>query len=179
MARQKRPGARVGSPEWRERLSRGHRRANEQRRERGVGVMPDDIKRFRRKGAIAPSLRALCEQSSRELEAWLHDLGGEAELSAMERSVLENAARVDVIVRAEMARFLAAEPGSKTGLEAAAAVRASVATQVKLLESLGLGRRARPVDVTDVVRAIEARANGANGSERPREDPSTIHNPVS
>jgi hypothetical protein len=78
---------------------------------------------------------------------------GPERVSSQERAVLEDAARLGVILRSQLLRFMRSD-----GQDRHAATSAATAVSVRRasLQAVGLGRRAKPITVDGVVAEIEA-----------------------
>lgn len=147
-SRRRKPGARHGSAEWRQRVSEGLLRFNAVRRER-ARVMPAEVLRVRETGTLADSLRALGLAEAAEVEAAdLTDaLGGGESLSAQRRLVIEDLVRVGLVMRGELARYLQSgdsDAGARVGTLAGQR-RASLAL-------LGLDARRDEVSLDEYLR---------------------------
>ena len=87
--------------------SEARKRAGNQNREkqcREARVSLPDVRRLRYFGLVADSLKPLALQAEQELGALLSDKG-EA-VTAAERTILEDVARLGLLLRAEFARYL-------------------------------------------------------------------------
>ncbi len=103
----------------------------------------EDVRRYRHMGVIPASMRPLVRLAEDELAAWVQDLGGPSEVSAQERAVLEDAARLGVILRAQVLRFMRSDGNDR---HAATSATTAAATRRASLPAVGLGRRAREID---------------------------------
>ncbi len=112
----------------------------------------DDVKRYRHFGVVAESMKPLARMAQDELQAWIADLGGEGRVSAQERTVLEDCARLGVILRAQLLRFMRSDGVDK---HAATSATTAAAARRASLQAVGLERRVNPITVGGVVAEIE------------------------
>ncbi len=132
-------GAKIGTPEWRARVSKGTKRAAAAKRE-AARVRPRDLARLRKSGTVAKSLRPLVAIAETEAAELMAALGGSEEVSEMRRLIVEDLVAVGMVLRAELARFLqTGEP------DAGARVSTLANTRRASLAALGLDRVATPV----------------------------------
>ena len=127
--------------------SEARRRAGKQLRAkqvRAARVSLPDVRRLRYFGVVSDSLKPLATQAERELGELLADKG-EA-VTAAERCVLEDVARVGLILRAEFARYLETQDPV-----AASRVTALVGQRRASLQAVGLGRRSREIELEDYI----------------------------
>ena len=128
-----------GSEEHRERISRGVRRAWERRRTR-EGVRPVHVDRWLRDGAVAPALVPILKTRAAQIEDMIADLGGPAEVTAMQRALLDGWLKAAVAADMEFARLA---QGNADGTPQPLATFLN--TVRAHLTSLGIERRAKPV----------------------------------
>ena len=81
------------------------RRSVEVRNQR-LRVMPKDLEQLREAGAIAPSLAPYAKDCEYETSDLVTSLGGEESLSAQELMLVQDLARVGLVLRAELARVV-------------------------------------------------------------------------
>jgi hypothetical protein len=117
-------------------------------------VTLDDVRRYRHHGVVAESMKPLAQMAQVELEAWIQDLGGPDSVSAQRRAVLEDCARMGVILRAQLLRFMRSDGEDR---HAATSATTAAAARRASLQAVGLERRAKPITVDGVVADIEAR----------------------
>ncbi len=122
----------------RDRVSSGLRRYHEVRR-RVERVGARDLVAIERSGQVPEHLRPLIGDARKEFLAWADDLGGEDALSAMERTLLDDAATAGVLVRASLIFALRGDR------DAASRVSTLMASRRAALTAVGLERRAREV----------------------------------
>jgi hypothetical protein len=103
-----------------------------------------DVRRLRQFGLVADSLKALASEAEVELGELLADKGEDP--TAAERVVLEDVARLGLLLRAEFARYL--ETGDQT---AAARVTALAGQRRSSLAVVGLDRRSREIHLEDYI----------------------------
>ncbi len=129
--------------------------------QRGAQVTPRDLRRLRYFGAISEAVKPFVSEMGRELGDLLADKGDGA--TAGERLVLEDVARLGLLLRATFAAYLKAPD-----VELAKTVSTLAGQRRASLAAVGLERRAREVTVAAVVAEIEAAAqdapSGANGA---------------
>ena len=119
--------------------SEARRRAGKRVRERHVRearVSLPDLRRLRYFGLVSDPLKPLASQAEQELGELLADKG-EA-VTAAERVILEDLARLGLLLRAEFARYLETQAP-----DAAARVTALAGQRRASLQAVGLERRAR------------------------------------
>jgi hypothetical protein len=127
-----------GSEEHRERIFRGVRRAWERRRTR-EGVRPVHVDRWLQDGAVAPALVPILKTRAAQIEDMIADLGGPAEVTAMQRALLDGWLKAAVAADVEFAR-LAQGNGEGTPQPLATFLNTARAHFI----SLGVDRRAKP-----------------------------------
>ncbi len=133
-----------GSDEWRDRISRSASRTNQKKRETARVNLPE-VRRYRRLGLVTPSLLPLTMIAEDEVSAIFSALGGVESVSEQERALVEDFARVGVVLRAELSRYLAGEH------DAGAKVGAMAAIRRQSLVALGLDRRAKEIGLEDYI----------------------------
>ena len=145
------PGAPRYSEAWRERVSRGVRRALERRRQ-AEQVTPSDLAMLERPGAsVRPELRPLLEAARAEAESLLDALGPDP--SPQRRILVEDLVRVGLALRGQAIRY--AQTGEP---EAASRVGSLAAVRRASLQALGLDRVAQQVpDLRTYLEQREAR----------------------
>ena len=141
-----RKGSDRGSDEWRDRISRSKARTAEKKKERTRIALPD-VRRYRREGLVVPSMLPLAKIAEDEVRALFESLGGEGAVSEQERAIVEDFARVGVVLRAELSRYLAGEQGAGVRVGTLAGIRRSS------LVALGLDRRSREIQLEDYIEA--------------------------
>lgn len=144
-----RSGSSKGSQEWCDRISRSNSRATTRRRSRNR-VALQDVRRFRREGLVSPSMLPLAKIAEDEASAIISALGGEEAISEQERAIVEDFARVGVVLRAELGRYLAGEHDAGVKVGTLASIRRSS------LVALGLGRRSHEIQLEDYIEAKRA-----------------------
>ena len=112
-----------------------------------------EMGQYRHAGVVADSMKPLVRMAQDELRGWIADLGGEEHVSAQERSVLDDAARLGVIVRAQILRFVRSDGKDR---HAATSATTAVGARRASLEAVGLARRANLITIHGVVAEIEA-----------------------
>jgi hypothetical protein len=137
----------VGDKPSKARIRAGQQNREKQCREARVSL--SDVRRLRYFGLVSESLKPLAKQAEQELGELLADKGDG--VTAAERVVLEDVARLGLLLRAEFARYL--EMGDQ---KAAARVTALAGQRRASLQAVGLERRAKPITVGSVVAEIEA-----------------------
>jgi hypothetical protein len=85
-------------------VSAGKIRANARRRLRVIQA----IDFLRRRGVVKPELLPFASLAEQELADWMRSAGGAERLSAMRRSLFEDAAFLGLLMRAEGAKYLSA-----------------------------------------------------------------------
>jgi hypothetical protein len=168
MPRNRRPGPLVGTDEWRQRVSAGVARWHARRREL-ARVVPSELLELEKSGTVQPSLRPYAAQAIEEADALARALGGTDAISEQRLVLLQDAARIGILIRALLARFL--ESGADG--ELATKIGTLVGTRRGLLASLGLERACKELSLHDYLaqkaEASEDRAQGTNG-----DDPDTL-----
>jgi hypothetical protein len=139
-----------GSDEWRDRISRSGARTNKKKRETARVNLPE-VRRYRRLGLVSPALLPLAQIAEDEVSAIFSSLGGVEAVSEQERALVEDFARVGVVLRAELSRYLAGEQDAGVRVGTLAGIRRSS------LVALGLQRRAKEIGLEDY---IEAKTGG-------------------
>lgn len=165
MARKRKPGAKPGAPigseEWRRRVSEGTRWALAKRRQLAQ-VAPSELAELERTGSVSDSLRPYAAQAIEEADAFAHGLGGIDAISAQRLALIQDASRVGLVLRAVVARFLQGEGDP----ELASKVGSLASTRRSLLTALGLERLEKEVDLTDYLerKATEDRSSETNAA---------------
>ena len=124
-------------------------RARRKRQVKDARLSITDVRRLRYFGLVADSLKPLATEAERELASLLSDKG--ADVTEAERTLLEDTARLGLLLRAEFARYL-----QDQDQQAAVRVTALAGQRRSNLQAVGLERRARTVTVGSVVAEIEA-----------------------
>ena len=137
-------GTLVGDKPSKARVRAGHQTWERMKKDARVSLA--DVRRARRFGHVAESLKPLAVQAERELGELLADKG-EA-VTAAERVVLEDVARLGLLLRAEFARYL--KSGDQTS---AARVTALAGQRRSSLAAVGLDRRSREIQLEDYIDA--------------------------
>ena len=115
-------------------------RARRKRQVKDARVSITDVRRLRYFGLVADSLKPLATEAERELASLLSDKG--ADVTEAERTLLEDTARLGLLLRAEFARYL-----QDQDQQAAVRVTALAGQRRSNLQAVGLERRARTVTV--------------------------------
>lgn len=142
-------GRNVGAVEGRGSASNSARQARA-RQKKTHTVTLDDLKRYRHFGVVPESMKPLVRMAQQELEGFVQDLGGPERVSAQERAVLEDCVRLVVILRAQLLRFMRSDGNDR---HAATSATTAAAARRASLQAIGLGRRAKDLDVLDVLQA--------------------------
>jgi hypothetical protein len=155
-------GGRKHTAEIRARISRGVNRANEVRRIRHR-VEPRDLTRLQQSGTVPERIAPFLEGAAVEAAELIQALGGPDAVSPQRRALIEDCARIGLVLRATLARYVQgdgadAELGSKVGTLAAAR-RAN-------LQALGLDRVAKDVPS---LRSYVASKSASNAQETTNE----------
>jgi len=108
-----------------------------------------DVRRLRYHGLVADSLKPLATEMGRELGDLLADKGDA--VTAAERLILEDVARVGLLLRSLFAVYLETQDP-----EIASKVSSLAGQRRASLVAVGLERRARPITVAGVLAEIEA-----------------------
>lgn len=141
-------------------ISRGVHRHNARRRAMAQVALAE-LALARRAGAVAPQLAGLLECADVEADAIAEGLGGVDQLSPQRLAMVQDFARLGVVLRGELARYLEARDG-----EAAARVGTLAGQRRQILATLGLDRFARDaLDVDGYARALRT-AEAAQGAAR-------------
>lgn len=149
MARTPKPGARVGSADWKRRVSEGARRGLALRRA-GLRVLGADADRLAREGLVVPALLPGMREALAEAAEILDAIGGH-DVSPQRRAMVGDFARLGAIVRAEVAAYLGGPERERAGT-----IGSLVGQRRALLAQLGLERFER--DVPDLRTYTAARA---------------------
>jgi hypothetical protein len=172
MPRKRRPGAKpgapIGSPEWRRRVSQGTRWALARRRQL-ARLLPIDLQYLQRSGTVTKALRPFFDAV--ELEGAQLTLAYEGEagtsshraLSAPRKALLEDYLRAGLIMRGELARYTQTQDPDAGSRAITAMGRRSA-----ILEKLGLENAEHEVpSLNDYLRqkTAENRAGRGNGGE--------------
>ena len=159
MSRKRKPGAPKGSPEWRQRISDGQKRAHQRKaeakeREREAArVYPRDLALLRSTGTVSGPLLPLFEVAELENLELLDAIGGDV-ASPQRKAILQDAVRVGMVLRAELARYLQGQDP-----DAGARVGSLATARRSSLVALGLDRLAQ--DVVDLQTYIDSKAQTA------------------
>ena len=167
MSRSPRPGAPRSSPEWRARVSAGLRRYYERRRY-VAKVVPSDLAAIRTSGQVPAHLAPFLEAAHVEAEALIEALGGPDALSPQRCALVHDVARVGLVMRAELARYVQSGEG-----DSAARVGTLAGQRRATLQALGLDRVTRELDLESYLRkhaAEKARQAGPDGANGEAED---------
>jgi hypothetical protein len=128
--------------------SEARKRAGKQNREkqcRNARVSLPDVRRLRYFGLVSDSLKPLALQAELELGELLTDKG--EGVTAAERTILEDCARLGLILRAEFARYLQSQDPV-----AAARVTALAGQRRASLQAVGLERVAKEIDLAEYLK---------------------------
>lgn len=167
MARVRRPepGAPYGSDEWKARGVRGRAWAREQRRRRSQ-IAPAELEALRKSGTVSESIRALGLVDAAQAEAvdLLDALGGEEHVSPQRRVLIDDVARIGLVMRAELARYV-----QKGDADAAGRVGTLAGQRRSSLAALGLDVRRVERDLDEYLarRTPAERANGSDPHAQP------------
>ncbi len=154
----RRPGARRGSDGWRQNVGDAVRRSAELRRVATIRALA----LLARTGVVLPELVPFADLAAEELRGWISSAGGENRLSAMRRSLLEDAAVLGIPMRAEIGRYLATK-------DTDAATRASTLANSRRASLCAAGLdRAEPEDV-DLRGYLEGKAKALEA--QPAQEP--------
>ena len=99
-------------------------------------------------GVVSESMKPLAKMAQVELRGWIADLGGDDNVSAQERAVLEDCARLGIILRAQLLRFMRSDGNDR---HASTSATTAVAARRAGLQAVGLERRARELDLADYI----------------------------
>lgn len=148
MPRSRRPGSRTGTPEHRERISKGMRRHHAQRREM-ARVAPADLQMLRRSGTVPQTLKPLLTAAQVEALELVTALGGEDEVTPQKRQLIDDYARLGLVMRGELSRYVQGDHDAGGRVSTLAGQRRST------LMLLGLDRFERPVGLRDILAELE------------------------
>ena len=121
------------------------------RRRAANRIALSDVRRYRREGLVLESMKPLTLIAEDEVRAIFQALGGEDDISEQERALVEDFARVGVVMRGELSRYLAGDR------DAGKVVGIMAATRRSSLVALGLQRRAKELDLEDYIEAKGSR----------------------
>ena len=122
-------------------------------------VLPSDRRAFERPGALVrPELRPLTQAAAAELSALLEALGGPERVSPQRRALIDDTARLGLVLRVSLLRVVQAGDG-----DAASRVNAAASARRANLQALGLDDRRGELDFDFQLRPSRATA--------PEEDP--------
>ena len=127
-----------------------------QRRSERTRVSLGDIRRWRQHSLVTDAILPLTHYAEDECRAIFEALGGLDNVSEMERALVEDFARVGVVLQAELARFVNGDRDAGRMVGTMATIRRAS------LVALGLQRRAKELGLEDY---IEAKAVKVNGSD--------------
>ncbi len=122
----KRPGTKVGSPQWLDRVTKGARRGKARARELRR-VRPRDLHYLRHSGTVTPALTPFLDDA--DLEAFELTVGYEGDpdtfgykpMSRPRKALLDDCIRAGFIMRGELARY-AQDHDSEAGSRALTAI---------------------------------------------------------
>lgn len=148
MARKPKPGAPIGSPEWRRRVSQGTRWALAKRRQLAL-VLPVDLQYLQSSGTVAEPLRPFFDAA--QLEGTQLTLAYEGEagtpshraLSAPRKALLEEYMRAGLIMRGELARYAQTQDP-----DAGSRAITAMGRRTAILEKLGLENAEHEIDLS-------------------------------
>ena len=126
-----------------------------------MAVAPRDLASLGR-GVVTPRLAPFLEEATAECADVLEALGGAGNVSAPRRVIVEDLARVGVVLRGTLAAYLRSEDP-----ELASKVGALATARRSLLVSLGLDRVSKELDLHEY---LAARENAENASDGPNAD---------
>ena len=126
--------------------SRAAVRGYQSRAER-TRVSLSDIRRFRRHGLVTDAIHPLTLIAEDEVRAIFEALGGQDNVSEMERALVEDFARVGVVLRGELARYCNGDIAAGVKVGTLASIRRAS------LVALGLQRRAKEIGLEDYLDA--------------------------
>ena len=154
--------ARKGSAEWRQRVSRGAKRGIRRRKER-LRTRPRDLERLRAEGLVTESLRPLAAIAEDECFDLIHALGGVDQITPQRRAIVEDVARVGLVLRAELARYVESRDP-----DCGARVGSLANSRRSSLVALGLERLEREINLKEYLAqragATEVATGEANDS---------------
>ena len=125
-------------------------------------MRPLDLVRLRRSGTVAESLRPYLAMAEAEAEALLDALGGPDNVSPQTRAIVDDVARVGLLLRALLARFAQSGGEGERDADLASKVGTLVSVRRSSLAAVGLARVARDVSLASYV----AREYGGNAEDR-------------
>jgi hypothetical protein len=136
------------------------------------------VRRYRHFGVVAESMKPLARIAQDELQAWVQDMGGPECVSAQERAVLEDCARLGLILRAQLLRFMRSDGNDR---HAATSATTAAAARRASLQAVGLQRRAKEIDLSEYLQRKSAEKaseistgappNALNGTNSSEDDP--------
>ena len=126
-------GAVKGTDEQRARQSKTIANTLQRKREANR-IALSDVRRYRREGLVTESMKPHTLAAEDEVRAIFAALGGEENVSEQERALVEDFARVGVVLRGELSRYLAGDR------DAGKVVGVMAATRRSSLVALGLQR---------------------------------------
>ena len=128
-----------------------------------ASVQPRDVRRLLDEGIVSESIRPWAALARDEAEELLRAVGGE-DATPQRKALAEDFARVGIILRAELARYV------RTGdQDSASRIAASVNARRQILGLLGLNRIARDAITLDAYlasKAAEVARDATNGGAR-------------
>ena len=133
-----------GSPECQDRISRTVAQTKERQRET-ARINLGELRRYRRLGLVADSMLPLVAAAEDEVRAIIVALGGDENVSEQERAIVEDFARVGVVLRGELARYVAGDSKAGQTVGTLAGIRRAS------LVALGLQRRAKEIGLEDYI----------------------------
>ena len=152
-------------------ISRGLRRYHASRRENARQeaearaqanlVRPADLRALEHSGTVAPSLTVFVERASFELAVLLQGLGGLDQVSEQRRLLAEDYARLGVVLRGELARYV-----QRHDPDAAGRVATLANARRSTLSTLGLARFERDALAVDGYEAAIRQAADEEGPVR-------------
>ena len=161
--------ARKGSPEWRERVSRGVKRGQHRRRER-LRARPRDLDRLRSEGLVTESLRPLVAVAEEEAVEIFEALGGADRVTPQKRIIIEDLCAVGIALRGTLALFL-----QSNDPELASRIATLAGARRASLVALGLERLEKEIDLkTYLVQRNEAAGNVVGAAIHSQEDGEVI-----
>jgi hypothetical protein len=155
MARKRRPGAVKCSPEWRERVAQGTRRALARRR-----VLPEHMRLLMR-GIVAEPVRPLLRASVAEAAEFLDASGGD-EAGPKVRAMCGIAATMSLLANVLLLGFV-----QKPDEETAVRIGSLLGSRARVLSALGLPAVRKELDLTAYLRDREAAGAAASGACEP------------
>ena len=138
--------AEMGSPEYEKRVQRGVKQSAARKRET-LRINLPEIRHYRKEGLVSPSMLPLVKIAEDELRAIIQAMGGPECITEQERALAEDFARMGVVLRGELARYIGGEPKAGQLVGALASHRRNSPV------ALGLERRQKEIGLEDYIDA--------------------------